>query len=265
VTHAPLHDVSAARDVVALLDADDEFADGLEAGELARARRLVVVPRLELGAGPWSLTDAAPWAGPGTAVLVLRGLLLRESTLADRTAAELIGPGDVVHPWAQPSDLLPRRIEWAVKERAVVAVLDGRFQAAARHWPALGAVVLRRLTDRTERLAAQAAYLQLPCVGQRVIALMWQLSERFGRVSPDGVVIPLRLTHELIGRLVGARRPTVSLALADLAATGVLTRRGEARWLLDPASLDSLAPAAAATPAAAVPTVPVAAAQDAAA
>jgi hypothetical protein len=248
-----------ARDAVALLDADDEFARGLEAGELARARRLVVVPRVELGAGRWTLPDGAPWADATSAVLVLRGLLLRESTLADRTAAELISPGDVVHPWAPPSDLLPQRIEWIVKAPAVLAVLEARFQTAARHWPSLGAVVLRRLNDRTDRLAAQATYLQLPCVGQRVLALMWQLAERHGRVSPAGIVIPLRLTHEVIGRLVGARRPTVSLALADLAEKGVLRRRDETRWVLDPASLDSLAPEAR------VPAVPVAAAQGAAA
>jgi DNA-binding GntR family transcriptional regulator len=51
-------------------------------------------------------------------------------------------------------------------------------------------------------------------------------------VTPDGIVVDLPLTHELIGRLVGGRRPTVTLALAELAENGVLVRRDEGGWLL---------------------------------
>ena len=46
------------------------------------------------------------------------------------------------------------------------------------------------------------------------------LADRWGRVTPDGIVVDLALTHELIGHLVGGRRPTVTLALAELAESG---------------------------------------------
>lgn len=75
------------------------------------------------------------------------------------------------------------------------------------------------------------AVLHQPRVEDRVVALFVDLAERFGRVTPDGVTIDLSLTHELIGQLVGSRRPTVSLALQVLAAEGVLSRRSE-RWEL---------------------------------
>jgi CRP-like cAMP-binding protein len=45
-------------------------------------------------------------------------------------------------------------------------------------------------------------------------------------------VLDLPLTHELIGRMVGARRPTVSLALAELAQAGTLVRRLDGAWVL---------------------------------
>jgi hypothetical protein len=44
--------------------------------------------------------------------------------------------------------------------------------------------------------------------------------------------VPLVLSHRLIGELVGARRPTVSTALADLAREGQLARRDDGTWLL---------------------------------
>jgi hypothetical protein len=65
---------------------------------------------------------------------------------------------------------------------------------------------------------------------------MWEWADRFGRVCPDGIVFSLPVTHELLGRLVAARRPTVSLALAGLAEAGSLRRREHGDWVLSPTS-----------------------------
>jgi hypothetical protein len=85
------------------------------------------------------------------------------------------------------------------------------------------------------------AICQLPRVEQRVLALLWHLAERFGRMAPDGVVLDLRLKHRLIGELVGAQRPTISLALATLLEEGLVRRRPGGALLLDPASRSALA------------------------
>jgi hypothetical protein len=55
--------------------------------------------------------------------------------------------------------------------------------------------------------------------------------------------VPLALTHRILGQLVGARRPTVSTALAELAERGELIRRPDGSWLLrgDPPDQESLA------------------------
>jgi hypothetical protein len=57
-------------------------------------------------------------------------------------------------------------------------------------------------------------------------------------VTGEGVVVPLTLSHRLLGELVGARRPTVTTALASLDREGKLRRRSDATWLLtgEPAS-----------------------------
>ena len=78
---------------------------------------------------------------------------------------------------------------------------------------------------------------------RRLKALFWHLAERWGRVSGDGVIVPLALTHRILGQLVGARRPTVSTALSELAERDELTRRPDGSWLLrgDPPDAESLA------------------------
>jgi CRP/FNR family transcriptional regulator, cyclic AMP receptor protein len=57
------------------------------------------------------------------------------------------------------------------------------------------------------------------------------------------VIVPLALTHRILGQLVGARRPTASTALAELAERGELVRRPDGSWLLqgDPPDAETLA------------------------
>jgi CRP-like cAMP-binding protein len=72
---------------------------------------------------------------------------------------------------------------------------------------------------------------QVNRVDSRLLLLMWQLAERWGRVSTDGITVPVGLTHETLAMLVGARRPTVTTALGRLARAGDLERVDEG-WLL---------------------------------
>jgi len=58
-------------------------------------------------------------------------------------------------------------------------------------------------------------------------------------------VVGLTLSHRLLGDLVGARRPTVSSALATLSRDGKLIRRSDDSWLLADEPDATLAPVAA--------------------
>jgi CRP-like cAMP-binding protein len=201
------------------------------------------VPYLRLPAGRWAdAAGARPAREPVVGAVVLKGLIARETRLAGRTATQLLGAGEVCNPWARDDELLPSEVAWSALEPSCLAVLDGRFAAASRRWPSLGLVVQQRLAERADRLASLAAVLQLPTVEQRVLAVLWHLADRFGRVTTEGVAVRLRLTHQLLGRLVGAERPTVTLALGYLAASGAVVRRDNTTWLLDPASRETLAP-----------------------
>jgi CRP/FNR family cyclic AMP-dependent transcriptional regulator len=51
-------------------------------------------------------------------------------------------------------------------------------------------------------------------------------------VTPAGVLLPLALSYTTLGQLVGARRPTVSTALAELAREGHVARGEAGTWVL---------------------------------
>jgi hypothetical protein len=61
--------------------------------------------------------------------------------------------------------------------------------------------------------------------------LFWHLAERWGRVRPEGVILPLGLTHSVLADLVAARRPTVTTSLTELARQQLVTP-AVGGWLL---------------------------------
>jgi len=176
-------------------------------------------------------------AGPAAAVplglLVIEGVVTRDVLMRGQASTELLGPGDVLRPWmTEPEPLLRRAVRWSVVDGASVALLDRRFACELGRWPEVNAVIMERLAERSERLATTQAILSLTGVDRRVLAFLWHLAERWGRMTPEGVHVPLTLSHRMLGQLVGARRPTVSAAVSTLADTGELTRRADGSWLL---------------------------------
>jgi DNA-binding transcriptional ArsR family regulator len=98
-----------------------------------------------------------------------------------------------------------------------------------------------RVAQRARYLALTQAVTHLPRVYARLLILFWLLAERWGTVGPEGVRVVLPLTHQVLAMLVGANRPTVTLALKRLASAGLLSRERTDRWLLTRRAIDSLA------------------------
>ncbi|MDQ3768980.1 MAG: Crp/Fnr family transcriptional regulator [Actinomycetota bacterium] len=213
---------------IALLDAEPDLGAGLSADEAVLARRVVAARTLDLDRGPWTgdLGEGAVGA------IVLSGLLAFGVPLDGANGLQLRGIGDVVLTQHPGGRLSGEAAAWAVAEPARLAVLDETFVAAARRWPPLVEALLRRLSAQDEALAVQHSIAQLPRVDQRLRALLWQLAQRWGTVTRAGIILPLALTHEVLGQLVGSRRPTVSLALGDLAEQGLVLRQPDRSWLL---------------------------------
>jgi hypothetical protein len=228
---------------VRLLEVDPELARDLPPGQLPEARRRVVAPLVELPVGPWTADGAFVGAHHPFAALVLDGLVIREVQLAGRPAAQLLGSCDLLDAWTPREQPLPAEVTWTIAAKTRLAILDDHFLVASRQWPWLTSRLFERASLRFGRQAAHQAICQLPRVDLRVLALFWHLADSWGTVSGRGVVVHLALTHEAIGRLVGAQRPTVSLALKELSASGSLTRRSDGSWLLAPRSLNALGPA----------------------
>ena len=217
-----------------LLALDPDLGQLLTPERRAAAERELRVRVTTFPVGEWDggrLADADP---SHLGLLLVEGVLAREIVLADTVSTELLGPGDIVRPWhlEGPPGLLPVAVRWNALAAVRLGLIDRRMAALLGRYPEIGAVIVDRLSERAQRLAITQAISQLNRVDRRLLALFWHLAERWGRVSRDGIAVPLALSHRLIGELVGARRPTVSTALAELARDGQLVRRDDGTWLL---------------------------------
>ena len=215
--------------------------DGEEAGAARRALRL---PAIALSSGRCDMRacEADPRvAGAPFGLVVIDGLLAREITLGGRTSTTLYGPVDVLDPRPDPGSPLMMTGAIICPDEATVAVLDERVLATMRRWPHIISRLFALTMHQLERSDINTAVGQLERVEDRLLAFFWLLADRVGRRGPDGITIDQPLTHEAIGRLIGARRPTVSLGLRALYEQGLLTRLEDGSWLLAPDSLRRVA------------------------
>jgi CRP-like cAMP-binding protein len=200
----------------------------------ATARRAPRTRAVSLEVGEWDEQQLTGVDPAHLGLLMVEGVLTREVVLEDTVSTELLGPGDIVRPWTSqgPIALLDAQARWNVLAPTRLALLDRRVAAVLAAFPEVYAVIVDRLAEQALRLAVTQAIAHLNRVDRRVLALFWHLADRWGRVTRDGVAVPLTLSHRLIGDMIGARRPTVSTALAQLARDRQIIRREDGTWLL---------------------------------
>src|SRR3954451_25486121 len=215
---------------VSLFDADPDLVAGIAEDDRATARRTLIVPAVALDTGLWSPPDDLPFALL-IGLIILAGDLSREIGFAGRRTAELLGSGDILRPWDEdgPHGLAPATWRAPAPGRP-----PGRAARSARpggRWPAVAEAVGARHARRAQALARRLAVAQLPAITDRLLLVFCELAMRWGKVTPDGIRLPVPLTHSTLAALVGARRPSVTTALGILAGQGLIERI-PGGWLL---------------------------------
>lgn len=218
---------------VRLLEQDPELGSGLPPDQVEHARRLAVAEVVELGRGEHDLSTVGTPQLLG--LLVLQGLMIRSVAVTERPCGgELVGPGTLVRPRGHFGEAapMPFDVHWRVIESTRVALLDQRVTLLCARWPPVLYELVRRAVERSDMLAFTVAIDSLQHVELRLLVLLWHLADRFGRVTPGGTLLPLRLTHRDLAQLVGCTRPTVSAQLVKLSQQGRVVRRPDKTWLL---------------------------------
>jgi len=220
--------------VISVVDADPDLADLLDEADLERARRDGLARVKRLSPGEWDAQAAYEQAEHHRGFLIVEGLLTRTVNVLGRHCVELIGHGDVMRPWQwdEAGSHVRAEIGWQVLEPTRLAVLDHKLVLRIAPWPQLGLELFNRGTRRAHHLAVALAIAHHQRVGDRLVLTLWHLAERWGRVHPDGIVIPLPLGHQRLADLVGAQRQSVTTAMGQLTRDGSVSRRDNGDWVV---------------------------------
>jgi CRP/FNR family transcriptional regulator, cyclic AMP receptor protein len=216
---------------IQLLREDPDLAEEMSPEARELATEWVRVRTFRVPKGPWK-PPAVDHAATG--LVLLDGLMVRTLRLGRVSSYEVVGPTDIIRPWEDdliPS-LVPTSTDWRALEQARVGLLDGRTTELIGRWPELSAAIGSRLLRRSRSLAFLMAAQHFVRVEDRLLATLWHLASRWGRVTPQGTVVPFRLTHEMLASIIGAQRPTTTTAIHSLVRRERLARDERRHYVL---------------------------------
>jgi CRP-like cAMP-binding protein len=213
---------------------DRDLAGPLSDVRLAAAERDLIVDLRRLERGFWHPRRDEYGAEGGIGLLIVEGFMIRRVEIAHRAAGELLGPGDLLRPWQNDGEhaVYPFSAGWRVLDTMVIAVLDRALAGRLGPYPEVTSALVGRAMARSRRATGQLALAQFGSVRHRVLLALWHLADDWGKVRPDGILVPVSLTHEMLGLIVGARRPAVTSALGGLAAEGLVVHDRDSYRLL---------------------------------
>lgn len=217
-----------------VFERDPTLLDGLPDAAADVLRRRVLVPCEWTPVGPLEPPPAESLRPGHLGLLVLDGLLVRTVGHGGRACSEVVGPGDLLRA-CDGADTWPSVAcagSWQVLRPAVFAHLDADFAEQAGRFPTVIAQLLSRTTGRTERAMHQAAIAQVRHAETRILLALWSFADRWGCVTPQGVQVPVPLTHRLLSQITCLQRPTVSSAVRALTLNGILSRSADRGWVL---------------------------------
>jgi len=225
-----------------VLDIDPDLLGELPADQFEAIRDAARVRVLSVPAGKWDPNDLRSSAYFG--VLITKGRLAASVGVGNRKHVEVLGPGDVAQPWVGGADRasIPQDTSWRVLQELELAVLDRRFAALTARWPIITRALMERLVLRSRRLLFQLAVLSIPQIAARIELVMWHFADRWGRMTRDGVLLELPMSHELLAQVVSSQRPSVTTALTELRERGRIERRDDGSWILHGPPPRDLAP-----------------------
>jgi CRP-like cAMP-binding protein len=118
-----------------------------------------------------------------------------------------------------------RREEFAEAMDASTVVLIPRevVQQLMEEHPSVSLGVTKLMGLRRRRVERRLKSLLFRSNRERLVHLLVELAEKYGRPTVDGVLLGIRLSHQELASVIGSTRETVTVLLGELQAEGAVT------------------------------------------
>jgi CRP-like cAMP-binding protein len=155
----------------------------------------------------------------GDEVLVICRGIVQLFTIQQDGSETLLGLAGPSMPVGLPLTTVDPYWATALSDVDVLALPMADIEAS----PVLMAGMFRNLTLRMQQAEAWLALSGKRLVADRLKHFLLMLAKDFGHVEPQGIRIPMRLTHHQLATAIGTTRVTVTRLLKDFKAEGWMT------------------------------------------
>ncbi len=133
----------------------------------------------------------------------------------------LLEPGDVIGELALVLETEAVHVE-AFEDTLVCGMHREDFLGLIQRQPELMLQVMKALAERLRAAEEEIADLVFHNVPGRLASLLLRFAHAYGRSTPAGHRLDLRLTHHDIGAMIGATRETVTAVFSRLREEGII-------------------------------------------
>ncbi len=139
----------------------------------------------------------------------------------------ILAPGDIFGEMALlEDDGEHNEICEALEDCVVCLIKKSDFEGFLMKKPALNLKVTKIIGLRLKRIENQVYNLIFKDTYARLESLLQRLAEEYGEPHPEGTLINIKLTHQDLGNLINATRPTVTEYLAQMKKNGIIKSFG---------------------------------------
>jgi CRP/FNR family cyclic AMP-dependent transcriptional regulator len=110
----------------------------------------------------------------------------------------------------------------AVLASTVLLIPREQVQRLMLEQPSLSLGVTKLIGLRRKRIERRLKYLLFHSNRDKLVHLLLELVEQYGKASGDDIEITLKLSHQDLASIIGATRETVTVNLGDLQAAGLI-------------------------------------------
>lgn len=167
--------------------------------------------------------------------IVLDGKIKLGQTSGDgrESLLSVLGPGEMCGELSLFDPGLRTSTATALTDAVVLGLSNQQLRPWLAGRPEVAEALLQALARRLRRTNEAMADLVFSDVPGRVAKALMDLGEKFGTVTPEGLLVTHDMTQEELAQLVGASRETVNKALADFAQRGWIRLESRQVLILD--------------------------------
>lgn len=147
-------------------------------------------------------------------------------------AVGLLDPGDVFGRLPLGVEGSDERVE-AIERCVVLRASAADFERLVIEEPAVAVAAVGALGARARAAEERMAALSFQQVPARLAQSIVDLADRFGKVTPTGVRVDVRITHGQLAELVATTRETLTKVAGWLRSEGIATLERRQIWVHD--------------------------------